>query len=1538
MDVGFRLLSLGDRAYAIYERYKARDDERKCLARFMLHLARTLRVIRSVPQHAGPIVSELDALVARAEEKVAKYDERGRLPALLLMYFEERKLKSIMDEAQHLLPLLTVSIASAADVSAAVARLQRRADSLRCASADAAQHLCRVAGAVERLAQRSVSAIEVQQSMTTLRESMLLLHDGSMQTVLEGCSELHVRVATDMDQTRSVGDMRRTAEAFGRVVEGKLGEMLAQQGDVLAKQDELGTCMRQMKGQLDYLSRFCVLPADCERALQSGRNLSALHVLNQEADLCAPQDTQDPPSRAWATAVKNAISRGRLKVTSCLVLGVPLMPEGPLRPVTLPCCGFVVSQLGAQQLLQQRRCHLCHVPLAADSHVQPNDAVALAVAAEERGLSPRLLTSADVAVGEKIGAGSQGIVHRGRWGDVEVAVKRIPLQPAAGAQEMACVRHVVAASHLAAVASPHVCKLHGYCWTDSELWLVLELCDGTLSELVRRIKDVSRQPGLPPLDVVTLGLMLCCALDAVHRGARYLHLDVKPSNILVKISSPSAGKSLNGGCAASGASCAGKHASERTRRSHAVHAVSVRLSDFGLAHHLPTCIGSSMLSSAGAPQQQHIAAGGGSSGAVAGAVSGGGLHVGKGTPGFAPPEQLGGQPRRRSDVYGLGATLLFALTGRCPYGRASAHAISFHLASGIPMDVPDYIQPPQLHALLRTMTSLTPSDRPPLAVVQEQLQTIHTSLTSTACAADSPGPCPQPHFLTPVHGMRKPPPRSLSLHADLNLCSRHREPRPKTSEGVTAISGASDPESSDAADEGHTATSTFEMHLEERAASAPASMTVCASPTPAAAQRPEDPGVGALSISAPGPGAADIFLQLSSAAQPPAAPLQLSPSSAAEQKLRTAPHAYGGAALRGGRHQDAAAADSGELSDELMPEWEISADESGTVKSAVRAVHSQRGSAGQHTPRNSGKVKLPMLTSTSPASTKQLPPQQPPPHSALSTRTRSAWPQLGGPCGHGTVHAVGDIGAENGQRSTALCADSTDEIRQVMHSSLQHHRMHDGSIMHRALQEQGSVAVGGRPVVNGARSSAHHTYQPPDACLSGSVISVSYEMSPSSAASQNAHDGDPARSTAHPPAPVHASPTAAAARQTTTAAAARQTTTAARQTTTAAAARQTTTAAVAPHRAKAQPSPHACGGSADPCEEDGQEASNRRSGSRQRTPRKAEPRAAPAGLPALPSTPRRPSKPRHSYKHAKGTSGSASSPTHISQPASPNSGTSGAPAATAGTAQHAFALNTAQMNWATVDWTTVWPPAPQVETSAHGSKTNASNGVPASTPSTPPRDPWQPPNDTQQGAAEQAIWTPPGCMHDSMHRGCAAIPDRGNRYQPPEATSMHAPVTQLSTGGRGSDMMLPALPVNAVSGHSQQVAACSITLRDLISIAYPAADCCADAEATQNSSSPAAEPLLSTQHAPRELTSSLLCPHEPALLPGLHAWEDAKSQVPPMPAGEGGRGLPTPLARCARWLRGLRTCKRSARKQWQHPYGRYQGLAGGRQDETPGGR
>lgn len=180
--------------------------------------------------------------------------------------------------------------------------------------------------------------------------------------------------------------------------------------------------------------------------------------------------------------------------------------------------------------------------------------------------------------------------------------------------------------------------------------LVTELCHGTLEHLVSRVVSQSEHPGLPPMDVVTLGLMLCCALHAVHHRAQYLHLDIKPSNVLIKLP-PDSG------------SLRGRDAGARASPSVPRKAVA-KLTDFGLSRHLPEALTSALFASS---QDSSVEV----------------CDVAKGTLGYAPPEQLRRRvARRRSDVYSVGATLKYAASARHPYGAADYQTISQQLHDG----------------------------------------------------------------------------------------------------------------------------------------------------------------------------------------------------------------------------------------------------------------------------------------------------------------------------------------------------------------------------------------------------------------------------------------------------------------------------------------------------------------------------------------------------------------------------------------------------------------------------------------------------------------------------------------------------------------------------------------------------------------------------------------------------------------------------------------------------------------------------------------
>lgn len=84
-----------------------------------------------------------------------------------------------------------------------------------------------------------------------------------------------------------------------------------------------------------------------------------------------------------------------------------------------------------------------------------------------------------------------------------------------------------------------------------------------------------------------------------------------------------------------------------------------------------------------------------------------------GTPAYIAPEvAAGGPPTQAADVFGLGATLLTALTNEAPYGaQANPLAILRRAASGQPIPVP----PGPLGAVLARLVTVSPASRPSAA-------------------------------------------------------------------------------------------------------------------------------------------------------------------------------------------------------------------------------------------------------------------------------------------------------------------------------------------------------------------------------------------------------------------------------------------------------------------------------------------------------------------------------------------------------------------------------------------------------------------------------------------------------------------------------------------------------------------------------------------------------------------------------------------------------------------------------------------------------
>ncbi len=332
--------------------------------------------------------------------------------------------------------------------------------------------------------------------------------------------------------------------------------------------------------------------------------------------------------------------------------GIGLGTDRPQAAETCATCGRPLTQIGPNG-----ECLRCLVGLGflADGEEPERPAA--------RGrLTPGPLKYAhfEVEVGAdgfpvELGAGAMAITYRARDTvlNSEVALKVIDRSVAQNPGARS--RFLREARAAANIHHPNVARVTFYGEQDGECFYAMELVKGeTLEARVRRDGPMPLAIALEVIEQAARALAAAEACGVVHR-------DIKPSNIMLE--------------------------------SDASGALRVKLIDYGVAKVM-------------GPQAEP-----GIEQTQAGFI---------GTPAFASPEQFAGTGQMpidaRSDVYSLGVTLWYLLTGRTPFVGRTMEEIRARQTSELPLEqLRNFHLPAQVIALMKSMLAPDPKARPQTA-------------------------------------------------------------------------------------------------------------------------------------------------------------------------------------------------------------------------------------------------------------------------------------------------------------------------------------------------------------------------------------------------------------------------------------------------------------------------------------------------------------------------------------------------------------------------------------------------------------------------------------------------------------------------------------------------------------------------------------------------------------------------------------------------------------------------------------------------------
>src|SRR3954465_9410916 len=264
----------------------------------------------------------------------------------------------------------------------------------------------------------------------------------------------------------------------------------------------------------------------------------------------------------------------------------------------------------------------------------------------------------------ELGAGAMAITYRARDTILNSVVALKVIDRKVAKMPGVRSRFLREARAAAQIRHPNVARVSHYGEQDGECFYVMELVEGeTLETRVRRDGPMPLAQALEVIEQAARALAAAEACGVVHR-------DIKPSNVMLE-SDP-------GGCAP-----------------------IVKVIDYGIAKILK-------------PEAER-----GAEKTQPGFI---------GTPAFASPEQFAPSEQMeidtRSDIYSLGATFWYLLSGRVPFVGRTLREVAAKQTEELPLgQLKNTHVPARVIALLRSMLAVDPAKRPQTA--RELLSAIH---------------------------------------------------------------------------------------------------------------------------------------------------------------------------------------------------------------------------------------------------------------------------------------------------------------------------------------------------------------------------------------------------------------------------------------------------------------------------------------------------------------------------------------------------------------------------------------------------------------------------------------------------------------------------------------------------------------------------------------------------------------------------------------------------------------------------------------------